>query len=137
MARLNAAISPSIEPQSRSFIVEAHVRNPDAVLKPGMFAVATIDQGRTEKAFFVPHAAVAEDVNTDSYRVFVIDKDNRAHLRVVQLSGSATADPMRLMDGVKEGERVATSGLADLYEGAPVTIGQGAAGGPTPHAETR
>ena len=29
----------------------------------------------------------------------------------------------RLLTGIKEGERVATSNLADLYDGAPVTIG--------------
>ena len=52
--------------------------NPDALLKPGMFAVANIDQGRTAKVMVVPPRAVIEDANTNSYRVFVIDKDNKA-----------------------------------------------------------
>jgi RND family efflux transporter MFP subunit len=115
------AISPSIDPESRSFTVEARVRNPDAVLKPGMFAVATIDQGRRERAFFVPRAAVAEDVNTDSFRVFVVDDQNVAHLRVVQPATRSAGDEVRLTEGVAEGERVATSNLGDLFEGAPVT----------------
>jgi len=134
------AVSPSFDPQSRSFTVEARVRNPDALLKPGMFAVATIDQGRTERAFYVPRAAVAEDVNTDSFRVFVIDDQNRAHLRVVQPAARTTADPVRLVQGVAEGEQVATSGLADLYDGAVVSTEQAAVTPATPasrHAETR
>jgi RND family efflux transporter MFP subunit len=117
-----AAVNPAVDPQSRSFTVEARVRNPDAVLKPGMFAVATVDQGRVERAYFVPQSAVAEDVNTDSYRVFVIDASGHAQLRVVQPVGRATADPVRLTTGVKEGERVATSQLGDLYDGAVVSV---------------
>ena len=129
-------ISPSIDPQSRAFVAEARVANPDATLKPGMFAVATIDQGRTERAFFVPRAAVVEDVNTDSFRVFVIDAQSRAHLRVVQLAARSPADPARLMQGVAENERVATTNLADLYDGAVVSISETSAQSST-HAETR
>ena len=130
------AVSPSMDPQSRAFTAEARVSNPDATLKPGMFAVATIDQGRAERAFFVPRAAVVEDVNTDSFRVFVIDGQNRAHLRVVQLAARSAADPARLIQGVAEGERVATSALADLYDGATVSVGE-TSGQSAPHAETR
>lgn len=116
------AVNPSISAESRSFIAEARVPNPDATLKPGMFAVATIDQGRTERALLVPRKAVVEDVNTNSFRVFVIDKDSRARLRVVQLAARQQGDTVKILTGVKEGERVATSNLADLYDGAQVAI---------------
>ena len=116
------AINPSISAESRSFTVEARVPNRDATLKPGMFAVATIDQGRTARALVVPRRAVVEDVNTNSYRVFVVDGQNRARLRVVQLAARQQGDTMRLLAGIKEGERVATSNIADLYDGAQVTV---------------
>jgi membrane fusion protein (multidrug efflux system) len=114
------AINPSISAESRSFIVEARVPNADVVLKPGMFAVAAIDQGRSQRALLVPKQAVVEDPNTNSFRVFVIDDQNRARLRVVQLAARQQGDTIRLLTGVKEGERVATSNLADLYDGAQV-----------------
>jgi RND family efflux transporter MFP subunit len=117
------AINPQISAESRSFTIEARVPNPDAALKPGMFAVATIDQGRTQRALLVPRRAVIEDVNTNSYRVFVIDGENRARLRVVQLAARQEGDTIKLVDGVKEGERVATSSLAELFDGLEVTIG--------------
>lgn len=118
------AVNPAIAAASRSFVVEARVPNPKAVLKPGMFAVATIDQGRTGRALLVPKRAVIEDVNTNSFRVYVVDNDNRARLRVVQLAArQPQADTTKLLTGVKEGERVATTNLADLYDGAPVTPG--------------
>lgn len=117
------AINPSISAESRSFMAEALVPNPEAALKPGMFAVATIDQGRTERAVMVPRRAVVEDVNTNSYRVFVVDEQSRARLRVVQLASRQQGDTVRILNGIKEGERVATTNLAELYDGAQVTIG--------------
>lgn len=116
------AINPAISAESRSFMVEARVPNPDATLKPGMFAVATIDQGRTARVLLVPLRAVVDDPNTNSFRVFVIDGDSRARLRVVQLAARQQGDTVRILSGVKEGERVATSSLGDLYDGARVTI---------------
>ena len=69
----------------------------------------------------MPKRAVIEDVNTNSFRVFVVDQDNKARLRVVQLAARQTQpDSTKLLTGVKEGERVATSNLADLYDGAAV-----------------
>ena len=118
-----AAINPAISAESRSFIAEARVPNPDALLKPGMFAVATVDQGRTVKMMLVPRRAVIEDLNTNSYRVFVIDKENKARLRVVQLAAREVGDNTRILSGLQENDRVATSNLAQLYEGAEVTVG--------------
>jgi RND family efflux transporter MFP subunit len=117
------AMNPVIAAESRSFLVEARVPNPGALLKSGMFAVASIQQGRTERALLVPRRAVIEDVNTNSYRVYVVDSDNTARLRVVQLAArQAQSDTTKLLTGIKEGERVATSNLAELYDGAPVSV---------------
>lgn len=120
------ALNPAISADSRAFVVEARVPNRGARLKPGMFAVTTIDQGRTERALLVPQRAVIEDVNTNSYRVFVVDKDERARIRVVQLAArQAQPGSVKILSGITEGERVATSNLADLYDGAAVSITRG------------
>ena len=116
------AVNPQISAESRSFTVEATVPNPQAVLKPGMFAVATIDQGRTTRALLVPRRAVVEDTNTNSFRVFVIDKDNRARIRVVQLAARQHGDVIKILTGVDETDRVATTNLADLYDGLQVVV---------------
>lgn len=116
------AVNPVITPESRSFIAEASVPNADARLKPGMFAVATIDQGTTTRVLVVPKSAVVEDANTNSWRLFVIDKENRARLRVAQLAPRQTGDQIRLLAGVTEGERIATTNIESLYDTAAVTI---------------
>jgi membrane fusion protein (multidrug efflux system) len=119
-----SAVNPLIAAESRSFIVEAKVPNAKGELKPGMFAVASIDQGRTERAMLVPKRAVIEDVNTNSFRVFVVDPNNTARVRVVQLAARQTQpESTKILTGIKEGERVAISSLADLYDGALVTPG--------------
>jgi membrane fusion protein, multidrug efflux system len=121
-----SAVNPAITAESRSFMVEAKVRNPKARLKPGMFAVARIDQGKTSRTVTVPRQAVIEDVNTNSYRVYVVDEKNVARMRVVQLAARQQGETLNILAGVKENERVATSNLGDLYDGAPVTFtGQG------------
>ena len=119
------AINPAISAESRSFTAEARVPNPQALLKPGMFAVATVDQGRMTKTMLVPRRAVIEDANTNSYRVFIVDKENKARLRVVQLAARELGENTRIVSGIDASDRVATSNLAQLYDGADVTISSG------------
>lgn len=116
------AVNPQISAESRSFTVEARVPNPEALLKPGMFAVASIDQGRTTRSLLVPRRAVIEDVNTNSYRVFIVDRDNRARIRVVQLAARQQGDFIKILSGIEETDRVATSNLAELYDGVEVSV---------------
>jgi RND family efflux transporter MFP subunit len=116
------ALNPSLAAESRSLGLEARVPNRDAALKPGMFAVAQIDTGRRERTMIVPRRALIEDANTNSYRVYVVDTESRARLRVVQLAARQPQDTVRITSGVKEGERVATSNLADLYDGITVSV---------------
>jgi multidrug efflux pump subunit AcrA (membrane-fusion protein) len=112
------AVNPAIDPVSRSATVEVAVENGDNALRSGMFATAKIIRKGGGMAVFVPRAAVFSDQNTQSYRVFVIEGDT-AKLRVVQL-GPEEGELMQILSGVKEGEVVATSNLAQLYEGARV-----------------
>jgi multidrug efflux pump subunit AcrA (membrane-fusion protein) len=87
-----------------------------------MFAVARIDRGDVARRLFAPRAAVVEDPNTNSFRVFVIDDENRARLRVIELDARQEGDMTRVVAGVDEGERVAVSNLAELFDTAPVVV---------------
>ncbi|MES1258801.1 MAG: efflux RND transporter periplasmic adaptor subunit [Acidobacteriota bacterium] len=113
-----SAINQSVDPNSRAFILEARFNNPDAALKPGMFATARVQQPGGVQAIFVPRAAVVRDKTTDSNQVFVVD-NGKAHLRVVQI-GDATADSVRIAAGISAGDVVAISNQNELFEGAPV-----------------
>jgi multidrug efflux pump subunit AcrA (membrane-fusion protein) len=112
------AVNPAIDPVSRAATVEAAVENGDNALRSGMFATARIVRQGGNKAVFVPRAAVFSDQNTQSYRVFVIDKGT-AKLRVVQI-GTEEGDTVQIISGVNADEVVATSNLQQLFEGARV-----------------
>ena len=114
------AVSATLDPATRSVIVEAQVPNPSGRIRAAMFATAELALPNTERAVFVPREAIAEDPNTNSSRVFVVEGDV-VRLRVVQ-AGPAVEDGVRIVSGVSPGERVATSALADLFDGAKVTL---------------
>jgi multidrug efflux pump subunit AcrA (membrane-fusion protein) len=115
-----SAINPSVDPNSRAFILEAHFANPKAELRPGMFATARVLLPGTEDAVFVPRAAVIHDRTTDAYQLFVID-NNVARLRVV-LTGETAGAEVRILSGLTGKETVATNHQAELFEGSPVAV---------------
>ncbi len=116
------AINPSVDAGSRTALVEARVENNENLLRSGMFARAQIVRPGGGQGIFVPKSAVYNDQNTQSYRSFVI-QDGVAKLRVVQI-GQEENDDIQIISGLNPDEMVATSNLAQLYEGAKVQIGQ-------------
>jgi len=118
------AVNPSVDPNSRVFILEARFDNPKGELRPGMFATARVLLPGGENAVFVPRNAVVRDKTTDSYQVFTVD-NNMAHLHVV-VTGEADGGQIRIVNGLTGNETVATSGQNELFDGAPVqaTAGQ-------------
>jgi multidrug efflux pump subunit AcrA (membrane-fusion protein) len=115
-----SAINPSVDPNSRAFILEARFANPKAELRPGMFATARVLLPGTEDAVFVPRSAVIHDRTTDANQIFVID-NNVARLRVV-LTGETGGASIRVLSGLTGNETVATNHQADLFDGSPVAV---------------
>jgi membrane fusion protein (multidrug efflux system) len=114
------AINPSVDPNSRVFILEAKFDNPKGDLRPGMFSTARVMLPGGEQAIFVPRNAVIRDKTTDSFQVFTID-GNTAHLRVV-LTGETDGDQTRILTGLNPNDTVATSRQGELYDGATVKV---------------
>ena len=114
------AVNPSVDPNSRTFAVQASFGNEDLALKPGMFATARVLLPGSQPGIFVPRAAVLTDASTNSSQVFVI-RDGKAHVAVVQL-GEADGDYVRILSGIAEDSILATNRLRDLYDGESVTV---------------
>jgi membrane fusion protein, multidrug efflux system len=108
-------IAPALDEQSRTLLVEAEVRNPTGELKPGFFAHVTIDLGQ-DRALFVPQSAVLRYAGVA--RVFVIT-GGVARSREVK-TGAVEGDQIEIIDGLKAGDRVATSGVDRLADGSLV-----------------
>ena len=112
-------VSPALQTDSRTLIVEAVVPNDDGALKPGTFATARIEQASTKPGILVPAAAVRTISGTS--RVFVVATD-RAEERLVTV-GQPVDDLIEVTTGLKKGERVATSNVTQLVDGARVNVG--------------
>jgi len=120
---ITSAVNPSVNPDSRAFVLEARFPNQDNALRPGMFANARVVLAGTESAVFVPKSVVVRDRTTDSNQVFVLDS-GKAHLRIVTV-GDSEAGQVRVLSGVSAGEIVALNKQYELYDGAPVIVQSG------------
>lgn len=111
-------VSPALEASQRALTVEAVVQNPSGDLKPGLFATARIEQRTKTPALLVPRSAIHTSGGTS--RVYVISGDH-AEERIVAV-GQAVVDALvEVSSGVRAGERVATSNVAQLTDGAKVS----------------
>ena len=88
----------------------------DAALRSGMFGRARLG-GRDRQALVVPASSIIRRGQLTS--VFVVDKDNRARLRRVQLANTA-GERAEVAAGLDAGERVVVQPGATLVDGAPV-----------------
>ena len=111
-------LSPAVDPASRAMTIRVEFANPTLELLPGMFATARVELPQGEQGIFVPAAAVLTDSAANAARVFAIE-NGRARVHVVQ-AGVTRAGMTRIASGLARDAVVATSRLADLFDGVPV-----------------
>ena len=132
------AIEPSVDAGTRNFMVQATLANPDGKLRPGAFARVGLAVGGEQSVVVIPQTAVT--FNPYGNAVYVVsekpadpeapktegeDAQQGPTLIVRQRfikTGATRGDLIAVTDGLKPGERVATSGLLKLRNDAVVTI---------------
>ncbi|NBB93316.1 MAG: efflux RND transporter periplasmic adaptor subunit [Gammaproteobacteria bacterium] len=120
------SVEGSIDERTRSFLVQATFENADMALRPGMFASVILRWGEPREVLMVPQTAVS--FNPYGNSVYVIQGDGEGddseltvERRLVQ-TGVRRGDMIAITDGLEAGDRVATSGLLKLRNGASVKI---------------
>jgi membrane fusion protein (multidrug efflux system) len=121
-------INPVIDSNSRNVQVEATLSNPEEELVPGMFATITVKTGSPQQYITLPKTAIS--FNSFGNVVFTIekkgkDKKGKAILTVQQrfvTTGESRGDQIAVLEGVKVGDNIVTSGQLKLKNGARVTI---------------
>jgi len=98
----------------------------DIKIMPGMAGTATAvsipPERLSEKGIDVPSSAVFSAADNNTFYVWVIDeKTNTAQRREVKVA-KLTTHGIRLQEGVKPGEWVATAGVQSIREGMKVRI---------------
>jgi len=122
------ATNPDVDPATRSVRVRAKIANPDEVLRTGMFASASVVM--PDKQTVLPIAATAVAYATFGDSVFVVEEQKNEQSgeaervlrqQFVQL-GERRGDFVDVIDGLKSGETVVTSGVFKLRSGMKVII---------------
>lgn len=110
-------LSPAIQEQSRTLIIEAEVDNQQGKLRPGTFAKAEIQTSTTNGVITVPTSALVTFAGIQ--KVFTV-KDNKAVERPV-VTGQREEDWVEITEGLKAGEMVVVA-PGNLVTGQPVSI---------------
>ena len=113
-------ISPIIGSDgSKTFSVRSKIPNPDSLLLPGMFARAKIITYEADDAISVPNDALNK--TPGGFQVFVINKDNVAEAKDVQVGYVAT-EFTQIESGLNPGEVVVVQKPPELKAGSKVKI---------------
>lgn len=111
-------ISPSVDPVSRTFEIEALITNDAGALKPGAFAKGVIVADDLAPALCVPPEAIL--MIGGVARLYVVE-DGKAQQRDVQ-TGRQTENCLEVTSGLAAGAEVVLHGGAALKDGMPVQI---------------
>lgn len=131
------AVDPQVDPSTRNFTAQATFANPEGALRPGSFARIGFDVGGERDVVAIPQTAVS--FNPYGNAVFVIGKTARKpgetdargnaltgdKLVVTQRfirTGATRGDLIEVIEGLKPGEQVVTSGLLKLRNGTEVLV---------------
>src|ERR1700722_4069251 len=102
--------------------LKAEFDNKDNALWPGLAVTTGLQLGVEKDVLIVPSEVVQHGQN--GLYVFIVDYQNRAEVRQVQIAHQDTATAV-ISDGLKEGDRVVTSGQFLLQPGSIVSIDLG------------
>jgi membrane fusion protein (multidrug efflux system) len=132
------AIEPRVDEATRSFKLRARIRNTGLKLRAGQFGRVRLELPGERQLLVVPRTAIS--YNSYGTSVFVVEKRKAAEstaeapapnappvaeLEVTQRFvkiGDSRGDYVAVVEGLKEGDQVATSGLLKLRNGQPVII---------------
>lgn len=106
----------SLDPKSRTIRVEIDIPNPQAQLRPGLYAYATIAAEEHPDVLTIPSTAVVTDQDQRFCVVIVDGKAVRRPLEVGLSDGTRT----EVVSGLKEGEQVVKANAASLSDGQTV-----------------
>jgi membrane fusion protein, heavy metal efflux system len=104
-------VEPNLDPSSRTVKVWIQLANPDGLLKPNMFATASLVLHRDDSALAIPNSAILE-ANGEKF-VFVRQGDSFD--RVDISIGASDDEYSEVTDGLVPGDEVVVQGKRQVY----------------------
>ncbi len=120
------SVFPAADQKSRAFNVEVTIQNPEFLLRPNMIVSLRVETNQTTSAqLVVPlNAVMKARNNANGYQVFVLEERGGrqiARLRDLTL-GQSYGNTVAVTEGLKEGERVITTGTTMVNDGDQVKV---------------
>jgi len=103
-----AYIYPNVDEKTRNVQVRMELDNPGYLLKPGMFATVQVTAELEPSVLLAPDTAILR--SGEETTVFVALDGGKFDPRTVTLGPQAENDNYQILSGLKEGERIVTSG---------------------------
>jgi RND family efflux transporter MFP subunit len=112
-----ARTANSLDPASRTLLVEVDVPNPEGLLFPGMYADVDLSSPRLNPPLVVP--ALALIVRADGAQVAEVDPDGVLHLRKITV-GKDYGDRVEILQGLEDGATILAAPGDAAKEGAKI-----------------
>lgn len=110
----------TVDPTTGSVILRVVFPNPDAVLLPGMFVRAVIQEGVQEQAILIPQQTVSRDPKGNP-TVLLVDAENKVQQRKITLD-RAIGDTWLVASGLAPGDRLIAEGTQKVRPGDTVKV---------------
>lgn len=107
-----------IDPLNRTFRVEVNMSGKEAALHPNQVAIVRIADYTSDKAIALPLAIIQ---NTPEGSYLFIAEGGKAKKQMVK-TGLNYAGKLEILEGLKAGDRVITSGYQDLVDGQKINL---------------
>ena len=112
-----ARTADSLDPASRTLLVEVHVPNPRSELLPGMYAQVDLNSSRAHPPLLIPSNALI--VGGEGTQVAIVDPSHRVHMRTI-VAGRDYGDRLEVISGLTNGDAIVAHPGDVLSEGTMV-----------------
>ena len=112
------ALEPAVEVATRTLRVRALAQNPEGKLLPGTFANVELPLEKIEDAFLVPTEAI---VPIQGGKKVFVARNGTAQEAMV-MTGTRTDKDIVVLEGLKAGDTVLTTGVLTLKKDTPVKV---------------
>jgi len=115
-------VGSAIDPDSRTFTIEATIANADRTIKPEMVTQIRLDRTTIEDALVIPRPAVVRDeAGTHVYTLERTDSTAIARKRDIVL-GPSTGARVAVESGLQANDEIVVVGQTNLAPGQPVEV---------------
>ena len=121
------AVSPEIDPATRSVALQGTIDNPDGLLRSGLFVNVELVSDQTEQVTLIPSTAILYAPYGNSVYLVETEQTEGGEERLVAKQkfiriGRARGDFVSILGGLEADDRIVSSGAFKLRNGAAITI---------------